>query len=211
MPTPRNDRPTSKSSRTPTRASRPRLEQVYVPDRASWRRWLSKHHASSPGIWLVFDRATHRPDRLPYEDAVEEALCFGWIDSTARTLSESQYLQLFTPRKPKGTWSKVNKARVERLIAGGRMRPPGLAAIERSKSNGGWESLDQVEALTVPPDLAAALDGAGTARARFDGLAPSARKGFLHWVSQAKRDETRARRIAEVVALVAAGRRSRHA
>lgn len=208
--------PAKKSSRkTTSRPPRPAarraaLEQVYVPDRASWRRWLTRHHASSPGIWLVFDRATHRPDRLPYADAVEEALCFGWIDSTTRSLSTTQYCQLFTPRKPRSTWSKLNKTRVARLIADGHMRPAGLAAIERSKAHGGWASLDEVEALTVPPDLGSALDAERTARANFDALAPSARKGYLHWVSQAKRAETRAGRIAAVVALAVKGKRSRH-
>lgn len=186
------------------------LEHVYVPDRSSWRRWLAKHHAKSPGIWLVFDRATHRPDRLPYADAVEEALCYGWIDSTVRPLSATQYVQLFTPRKPKGTWSKLNKERVERLIADGRMCRPGLDAIERSKANGGWESLDHVESLSMPPDLADALKSAKNARANFDAFAPSARKGYLHWISQAKRPETRARRIKVVVDKALAGKRSRH-
>ena len=186
------------------------LEQVYVPDRASWRRWLTRNHARSPGIWLVFDRAAHNAKRFPYADAVEEALCFGWIDSTVRPLSATQYCQLFTPRKPKSTWSRLNKTRVAALIAGGRMRPAGLAAIEISKANGGWVSLDHVEALTMPPDLAAALDTVVNARAHFDAFAPSARKGYFHWISQAKRSETRARRIASVVEKATAGKRSRH-
>ena len=186
------------------------LERVYVPDRASWRRWLSRNHARTPGIWLVFDRASHNSRRLPYADAVEEALCFGWIDSTVRPLSATQYCQLFTPRKPKSTWSKLNKTRVAALIAGGRMHRAGLEAIERSKKSGGWESLDHVESLTMPPDLAAALGAAGDARTNFDAFAPSARKGYFHWISQAKRDETRARRVQAVVALAAAGKRTRH-
>ena len=186
------------------------LEQVYVPDRASWRRWLTRHHARSPGIWLVFDRASHNARRLPYADAVEEALCFGWIDSSVRPLSTTQYVQLFTPRKPKSTWSRLNKTRVAALIAGGRMRSAGLAAIAISRANGGWASLDHVESLTIPQDLAAALDAVETARANFDALAPSARKGYLHWISQAKRPETRARRVATVVEKASAGKRSRH-
>lgn len=201
---------TSRAARAKPSAPKAALDQVYVPDRPAWRRWMMKHHASSPGIWLVFDRATHRPDRLPYDAAVEEALCFGWIDSTVRPISDTQYCQLFTPRKARSTWSTLNKTRVNRLIADGLMRPAGLAAIELSKANGGWASLDEVEALTVPPDLASALDAVASSRASFDALAPSARKGYLHWVSQARRPETRARRIVEVVALVAAGKRSRH-
>lgn len=185
------------------------LEQLYVPDRAAWRRWLGRHHAKSPGVWLVFDRATHRKDRLPYADAVEEALCVGWIDSTVRPLSDTQYCQLFTPRKPKSTWSKLNKTRVARLEARGLMRPAGRAAIAVARANGAWSSLDQVEALTMPPDLVEALARTEGADAGFASLAPSARKGYLHWISQAKRAETRARRIAEVAKLAAERKRSR--
>jgi uncharacterized protein YdeI (YjbR/CyaY-like superfamily) len=197
--------PNSKRPRTTTA-----LDQLYVADRASWRRWLARHHASSPGVWLIFDKATHREDRLPYADAVEEALCVGWIDSTVRPLSAAQYQQLFTPRKPRSTWSKVNKARVERLIQARLMRPAGLAAIARAKENGAWESLDHVEALTVPPDLVAALEATAGASEGFAALSPSARKGYLHWVHQAKRLETRARRVAAVVDFAVARRRSRH-
>lgn len=200
----------SRAASTRPTTSRDALEQVYVPDRATWRRWLSRHHATSPGIWLVFDRASHNAKRLPYADAVEEALCFGWIDSTIRPLSETQYRQLFTPRKPKSTWSKLNKTRVAALIAKGRMHRAGLDAIERSKANGGWVSLDHVESLSMPPDLARALDAVTDARANFDAFAPSARKGYFHWISQAKRPETRKRRVDAVVALAAAGKRSRH-
>ena len=199
-------------ARAATRASATSAyEQLYVPDRASWRRWLARHHARSPGVWLIFDKATHREDRLPYADAVEEALCVGWIDSTVRPLSAEQYQQLFTPRKPRSTWSKVNKARVERLIRARLMRPAGLEAIARARENGAWESLDHVEALTVPPDLAAALGATAGASEGFAALAPSARKGYLHWVHHAKRPETRARRVAAVVGFALERRRSRHA
>ena len=108
------------------------LEQVYVEDRAAWRQWLATHHATSPGIWLVFDRKSSRPGRLAYVDAVEEALCYGWIDSTVRSLDDTRYVQLMTPRKAKSTWARTNKARVERLIAQGLMAEAGLASIERA-------------------------------------------------------------------------------
>lgn len=192
-------------------SARRTLEQLYVPDRAAWRRWLARHHARSPGVWLVFDRATHRKDRLPYADAVEEALCVGWIDSTVRPLNGEQYCQLFTPRKPRSTWSKLNKTRVARLEAAGLMRPAGLAAVALAQVNGAWTSLDQVEALTVPPDLATALARTEGAKAGFASLAPSARKGYLHWISQAKGAETRSRRIAEVVKLAVERKRTRFA
>ena len=186
------------------------LEQVYVPDRRAWRRWLVQHHASSPGIWLVFDRATHRPDRLLYADAVEEALCTGWIDSTVRSLSDTQYVQLFTPRKPTSTWSRLNKERVARLAAEDRMLPAGLASVATATANGSWESLDAVEALIVPDDLANALAAVPVAAANFAAFAPASRKGYLHWISQAKRPETRATRVRETVALAAQNQKSRH-
>jgi uncharacterized protein YdeI (YjbR/CyaY-like superfamily) len=186
------------------------LEQVYVADRAAWRRWLAAHHVRSPGIWLVFDKKSSRPDRLAYGDAVEEALCFGWIDSIVRTLDDARYVQLFTPRKAKSTWSRSNKVRVERLLARGLMASAGLASIEVAKANGSWSSLDAVEALEMPDDLAAALAAVPVAMERFAAFSPSARKAYLHWISQAVRPEIRAQRIAEVVAHSAAGRNSRH-
>ena len=179
------------------------LARVYVPDRAAWRAWLEANHATSPGIWLVFDKKSAGRERLAYGDAVEEALCFGWIDSLTRTLDAAQYLQLYTPRKPKSTWSRPNKERVERLRAAGLLRPPGIAAIELAQANGSWSALDQVDSLEIPPDLAKALARSPTAKRNFDAFPPSARRGYLYWVLSAKRAETRAERIAKVVDLAA--------
>jgi uncharacterized protein YdeI (YjbR/CyaY-like superfamily) len=187
------------------------LEQVYVPDRAAWRRWLAKQHARSPGIWLVFDKKSSRPDRLAYGDAVEEALCFGWIDSLVRRLDDARYVQLFTPRKAKSTWSRSNKVRVERLVADGLMAAAGLASFELAKANGSWESLDAVEAFVMPEDLAKALAATPGAAEKFATFSPSARKAYLHWISQAVRPETRAKRIQEVAGHAAAGRKTRQA
>jgi uncharacterized protein YdeI (YjbR/CyaY-like superfamily) len=185
------------------------LEQVYVSDRAAWRRWLTEEHGRSPGIWLVFDKKSSRPDRLAYGDAVEEALCFGWIDSLVRRLDDARYVQLFTPRKPKSTWSRSNKLRVERLLAQGLMAAAGLASIELAKTNGSWESLDAVEAFVMPDDLATALAAVPGAAEKFAAFSPSARKAYLHWISQAVRPETRAKRIEEVAGHAAAGRKTR--
>jgi uncharacterized protein YdeI (YjbR/CyaY-like superfamily) len=196
-------RPTARPAAAP-------LEQVYVRSRAAWRRWLSANHARSPGIWLVYDRKSSRPGRLAYVDAVEEALCFGWIDSTLRSLDDARYEQLFTPRKPKSTWARTNKARVTRLIDEGLMTPAGLAVIEIAKANGAWTSLDAVESLEVPDDLAAALARDPVAARHFAAFAPSSRKGYLHWVSQAVKPETRAERIAAVVRHSAANLKARH-
>jgi uncharacterized protein YdeI (YjbR/CyaY-like superfamily) len=186
------------------------LEQVYVADRAAWRQWLEENHAASPGIWLVFDKKSSRPDRLKYVDAVEEALCFGWIDSTVRTLDDARYVQLMAPRKPKSTWAATNKARVERLTAEGLMAEAGLASVERAKANGSWSSLDAVEAFVVPADLTKALRTLPDAAKNFAAIAPSRRKAFLHWISQAVRAETRAHRVAHVVQLAASNQKSRH-
>jgi uncharacterized protein YdeI (YjbR/CyaY-like superfamily) len=191
-------------------SARSTLEQVYVADRAAWRRWLAEHHATSPGIWLVFDKKSSRSDRLAYGDAVEEALCYGWIDSTVRTLDDARYVQLMAPRKPKSTWSRSNKVRVERLIAQGLMAAPGLASIERAMANGAWASLDEVEALVVPADLTRALRALPAAAKNFAAFSPSARKGYLHWISQAKRPETRAHRVAHVAQFAASNQKSRH-
>ncbi|HEU4721309.1 MAG TPA: YdeI/OmpD-associated family protein [Gemmatimonadaceae bacterium] len=186
------------------------LEQVYVEDRAAWRRWLAAQHATSPGIWLVFDKKASRADRLAYGDAVEEALCYGWIDSLVRRIDDTQYVQLFTPRKPKSTWSRVNKERIARLVEQGLMAEAGLAAIERAKANGTWTTLDAVEAYVMPDDLAAALRRTRGAEAGFASFSPSNRKVYLYWVNQAVRPETRARRVAEVARRSAANVRNRH-
>ena len=181
-----------------------------MKNRAEWRRWLVKNHARSPGIWLVFDKKSSRADRLAYADSVEEALCYGWIDSTLRPIDDAQYMQLFTPRKPKSGWSRLNKQRLERLIEQGLMAEAGLAAIEVAKANGSWAKLDAIEDLTIPDDLAAALAKVPDAARNFAAFAPSARKGYLHWVQNTVRPETRAFRVAEVVRHAAAGRKSRH-
>ena len=199
---------TSGATTTPRRPSTlDRLEDVYVPTRAAWRRWLARNHDRSPGIWLVFDRKSSRAARLAYGDAVEEALCYGWIDSTLRPVDAERYKQLFTPRKPKSVWSRTNKERVERLIASGLMTEAGLARIDEAKASGAWTALDAVEALVVPPDLQSALAANPTAEAHFRAFSPSARKAYLYWLNGAKRPETRATRLREIVRLAAENRR----
>jgi uncharacterized protein YdeI (YjbR/CyaY-like superfamily) len=182
-------------------------ERVYVPDRSAWRKWLRAHRAKSTGIWLVFDKKSSRPDRLKYGDAVEEALCFGWVDSLVRPLDDMQYMQYMSPRKPKSAWSKSNKDRVERLIAQGLMAKPGLAAIELAKKNGSWTEFDAIEALIVPDDLAAALDAKPVAARNFAALPPVRRKQFLYFINNVKRPENRAKRIKEVVQRAAKNQR----
>jgi uncharacterized protein YdeI (YjbR/CyaY-like superfamily) len=181
--------------------------EVTAKDRAQWRRWLQRNHDKVDRAWLVMGKKGAGVPSPTYEEAVEEALCFGWIDSTMRPIDERCYRQLYSRRKPTSTWAKTNKERVERLIREGRMAEAGLAAIEAAKANGSWSSLDRIEALEEPPDLATALDANPTARRHFDAFPASVRKQLLWWVESAKRPETRAKRIAETVDLAARNER----
>jgi uncharacterized protein YdeI (YjbR/CyaY-like superfamily) len=182
---------------------------VEADDRATWRGWLEANHATATGAWLVTWRARSGRVGLDYEAAVEEALCYGWIDSTGGYVDDERGKQYFAPRKPRSPWAATNKARVERLIAAGRMAPAGLAAIERARANGSWEVLDSVERLEVPADLAAALDARPPAAANFAAFPPSARKMQLGWVALARRPETRTARIEQIAAAAARNERAR--
>jgi uncharacterized protein YdeI (YjbR/CyaY-like superfamily) len=184
-------------------------EIVHMDDRETWRAWLEANHATSRGVWLVTWRPQSGRKSLAYEAAVEEALCFGWIDSTAAKFDEHRTKQYFSPRKARSPWSASNKERVARLIAEGRMTRAGLAAIEQAKANGIWEISDRVERLEVPDDLAAVLDAHPPAAANFAAFPPSARKQMLWWVAEAQRPATRASRIATIAQAAAEGRRAR--
>ncbi|WP_310392780.1 YdeI/OmpD-associated family protein [Hymenobacter sp.] len=182
--------------------------QAQPASRAEWRQWLAEHHARSPGVWLVYcKKASGRPS-VSYGEAVEEALCFGWIDSLPRKLDAERSQLLFTPRNPKSGWSKVNKERLVRLEAAGQLMPAGLAAIALAKQNGAWESLDAAEAGAVPADLAAALAADAAAARNYAAFSLSARKMILTWVLGAKRPETRAQRVAETARLAALNKRA---
>ncbi len=177
--------------------------RIECTTRAQWRAWLETNHSKSTGVWLVTFKKTEGEKYLPYEDRVEEALCFGWVDSKPGKLDDARTMLYFSPRKPKSGWAKPNKIRVERLIASGLMRPAGLAAIEIAKANGAWAMLDEIEEYVSPPDLETALDEIPNARKHFDSFPPSIRRGIFQWIIQAKRPETRAKRIAETVSLSA--------
>ncbi|MBN2112885.1 MAG: YdeI/OmpD-associated family protein [Acidimicrobiia bacterium] len=173
--------------------------------RAEWRRWLEENHGSSAGVWLLIAKKGSGAAGLSYEDALEEALCFGWIDSRVRRLDERHFHQWYCPRHPGSIWSAPNKARLARLIEAGLMAPPGLAKIEAARADGSWEILDKVEALEVPDDLAAALAANPTAASGFAAMAPSERKQYLYWVLSAKRPDTRAKRIAALLEAAVGG------
>lgn len=174
-------------------------EQIEPVDRAEWRRWLAEKGATSPGVWVVIHRKAVGPQRFTLVDAVEEALCAGWIDSTARHLEDGRSAVLFTPRRPGSTWAQTNKHRVARLAEQGLMTPAGQHAVERAQLDGSWSLLDDIDALNVPPDLAAALATDPLAQAGFDAWAPSNKKTSLWWITTARRPVTRDRRIAETV------------
>jgi uncharacterized protein YdeI (YjbR/CyaY-like superfamily) len=175
---------------------------LYVTSRQEWRAWLEKNHAGKIEIWLVFYKKHAGVRSIPYEEAVEEALCFGWIDSLVKKVDDERYIQKFTPRKKNSTWSALNKKRVRKLIRHGRMK-----VIQESKKNGSWTKLDRVESLhTMPPDLAKAFAARAELRKAFKKLMPTAKKQFLWWIESAKRGETRSRRIRETVRLVSKGK-----
>jgi len=186
----------------------PPANSTHPKTRAEWRAWLESHHTRTEGVWLItFKKATGKP-RVEYDESVEEALCFGWVDSKPGKLDDERTMLYFAPRKPRSGWSKPNKDRVARLIEAGLMAPAGLAKIEVAKQNGSWTALDAVEALEVPPDLAKALAGYEKATEHFEAFPRSVKRGVLEWIANAKKSETRARRIEETARLAAENKRA---
>jgi uncharacterized protein YdeI (YjbR/CyaY-like superfamily) len=180
----------------------------HPPDLAAWRAWLTANHDTARGVWVASWRKASGRDRVLYDGLVEEALCFGWIDSTVNILDDERGLQLMTPRKPTSGWSRLNKDRCAALEAQGRMTDAGRRAVEVAKANGWWTAYDAVEDMIEPDDLAEALDASPAARAAWDGFPPSARKQMLWWVVSAGKPATRARRITKIVSEAELGRRA---
>jgi uncharacterized protein YdeI (YjbR/CyaY-like superfamily) len=175
---------------------------------AEWRVWLSANHGTQESVWLVAFKKGSGLATFTLDEAVEEALCWGWIDSLPRKLDEQRSMLLFSPRKPNSLWSAVNKRRVERLTVEGRMQPPGLAKVEAAKASGTWFALDGVEALEIPPDLADAFAAHPGAQALFEAFPRSAKRGILEWILQARTPATRARRVRETAEKAAQGERA---
>lgn len=185
-------------------------ERVEPESRDALRRWLGGHHNTSPGIWLVLDKkvAGGAPRRVALSDAVEELLCFGWIDSLPRRLDATRFMVLATPRKPKSVWSQANRKRVEQLIARNLMRPPGMAKVVAAQADGSWSVLAESDRLEVPADLHRAFRGRASARRNFDRFPAGVRKSILAWISLAKTEPTRAARVAQTVERAANNERS---
>jgi uncharacterized protein YdeI (YjbR/CyaY-like superfamily) len=176
------------------------LPRVQPKSRKAWRDWLQKHHTASDGVWLVYAKKHSGVPSLTYNDAVEEALCFGWIDSKINPIDEMFYMQVFTPRKMTSAWSALNKARVKRLLEAGLMAAAGLSMIKAAKASGTWTARDHVEALIIPPDLTRALKANPEANRKWGSYSPSRKKAVLYRLDAAKRPETRARYLEQILA-----------
>ena len=179
-------------------------ERVEVANRAELRAWLARNHRQAGGIWLIFYKK-HHALYLPWGDIVQEALCFGWVDSQKRRLDDERTMLYLCPRRPGSPWSGLNKKHIAGLEKTGLIHPAGQARIDAAKQDGSWTLLDDIEALIVPPDLARALDGIPGARDGYDRFRPSAKRGLLWWIKSAGTEATRNARIARTAEQAARG------
>ena len=174
------------------------IEMFYLATPQEWRLWLQENHRSKQSVWLIHYNKKSGIPTISWSDAVDEALCFGWIDSTRKTLDHERYIQFFCKRKSKSVWSKINKAKVEQLIEAGKMSQAGYESIETAQQNGSWAILDEVEGLKIPADLEAEFNTKPGSMDFFLSLSKSVRKTMLQWIILAKRPETRQNRIGEI-------------
>lgn len=186
------------------------VEMYYAKDRATWRNWLEKNGKKKKAVWLIYYKPASGKSRVSYNDAVDEAICFGWIDSKPNSLDEFRSIQFFAPRNPKSNWSKVNKARVTRLNKEGRMTPAGLELVEAARKSGTWDALNEVEEMVIPDDLLRELKKSEKAYQYFTAFPKSSRKNILEWIHNAKQAETRNKRIAETAKLAKENIRANH-
>lgn len=182
----------------------------YAKDRATWRNWLETHHDVEKNVWLIIYHKDAGHPSVYYQEAVEEALCFGWIDSKPNKRDDKSYYQFFAKRNPKSNWSKVNKQKVSYLLEAGLMTPAGLQMIEIAKQNGTWTALDEVDNRIIPDDLQMALNENEEALKNFMAFPPSSHKIILEWISNAKQPSTRHKRIEETVRLAAQNLKANH-
>ena len=179
------------------------IETFCPTSRTDWRQWLEENHRSKQSIWLIFYKKKSNKPTISWSEAVDEALCFGWIDSVKKTLDHERSIQFFSQRKPKGTWSKVNKQKIIQLIDAQLMTEAGHEAIERAKQNGSWTILDEIEELLIPEDLEQAFETEPGSKDFFLSLSKSVRKLMLYKVVVAKQQETKQRRIREIIEFAA--------
>ena len=184
-------------------------EHHYFKNAKAWREWLHDNHLFSTGVYLIFYKVNSPFESMRWEEAVQVAICYGWIDSVVKNVDEHSRKQMFTPRKDKSVWSKLNKTYIEKLIGENLIHESGLAKIETAKLNGSWTSLDAVEALLIPKDLELAFRINKVAFENYQNFSPSYRKSYLYWLNQAKRTETRNNRIDTIIGLCQQNKKSR--
>ena len=182
------------------------MKKLHFKETADWREWLKKNHDKAKGIWMLFYKKHTGKPSVEYENAVQEALCYGWIDSIIKKLDEEKYLRKFTPRKNKSNWSDLNKKRVQLLLKEGRMTKFGEIEVENAKKNGEWYKPDNDRNnLKMPSELKAALQKNKVAKKNFNELAPSYKKRYMGWIGSGKRQETREKRVKEAIKLLEKG------
>ena len=175
----------------------------YPSDRQQWRAWLQENHDTENAVWVIFYKNKSENPTISWSDAVDEALCFGWIDSIVKPIDEEKFMRFFSRRKAKSVWSRINKQKVERLISAGLMTKKGIESIEVARENGSWTILDDAESLIIPADLETELGKKPNAKSYFMSLSKSDKKNILQWIVLAKRAETRQRRIVEIAEIAA--------
>ena len=183
------------------------LDTFCPTNRQNWRKWLEENHQSKKSVWLIYYKNNTSKPTVKYSDAVDEALCFGWIDSKAKSLDDEKFMQFFSKRKPKCVWSKINKEKVQRLIECGLKTDAGFESIEVAKQNGSWSILDSAESLVIPSDLEAEFQKNPNSIDYFLSLSRSDKRNILQWLVLAKRSETRQKRIVEIVELARQGQK----
>ena len=186
------------------------IKTYYAKTQKDWRKWLEKNHQSEKSVWLIIYKKDSGKPSVYYPEAVDEAICFGWIDSKPNKRDNESYYQFFAKRNPKSNWSKVNKEKVARLLKEKLIASAGLEAIETAKKNGTWTALDELEALTIPEDLQKLFSKNKIAAKNWDGFPRSSKRGILEWILNAKRPETRQKRIDETVKLAEKNIKANH-
>ena len=183
--------------------------ELYFKNHVEWRNWLSQNHQNCDGVYLIFYKVDNEEDSMRWEEAVKVALCFGWIDSTVKSLGNGKRRQYFCPRNAKSVWSALNKKYIQELIVANLIHESGLKIIEKGKQNGSWSALDDVENGIIPDDLQIEFNKNKTAFENYNNFSPSYKKSYLYWLNQAKRETTRQNRITEIIRLCNANIKSR--